>query len=344
MEVYRLEKKDFEQINNLIKTTSSIDNLYKKIYALEIDGKKDSEDYKKLLDYLNIAIEVETKLYNEYNLNSSKCIAWAEYLLSDRLPDGFENDMESIMKQDYSNRIIRRILSVLVHKIVSNHKNVKEMLPTEIMELMKQLGMPNPDKIVSQAVYSSIEIQKAFEKDILNSYLAFLQEFLQKEEYRNFRSQLINSKYNIAFINKEIENSMISNNFDIPDTLYVNSRFVADLLQMDLDLYKLLKNSYGVKTSTQQISEIIEIGDLDYSDPIKATTSILRQCLMRAAFLLMSDEVISDVNYEFHEFVEDKKYLDRHPNDRISEQLIINCFRSIKKDKNKPNVLSLGYR
>lgn len=344
MDKYILNSSDFELINNLIKTTSSLDTLYKKMYELEINDKKQTEEYQKLLDYLNISLEVEDKLYSEANLSYSRCIAIVNFILNKKLPDKFLNDVESIMQQDYSNRVLRRILSVLVHKILEDYENIKEMLPNEIIDLMHQIGMPNPDKVVSHAIYSSIELQKAFEKDTLNGFLVFLQEFIDGKDYRFYKNDLISAKYNTAFINKSIESEMVNNKFEIPETFYVNSRFVADITQTDLELYNLLKNLYGVKESTKQISEIIELGDMDYSNSKKAITSILRQCLMRANFLLMSDEAISDVNYEFHEFVEDKKYLDRHPHDRISEQLIVNCFKAIKKDKNKPCVLSFGYR
>ena len=344
MEKYILNTSDFEFINSLIKTTSSIDTLYRKMCELEVNGEKDTEEYQQLLDYLNISLEVENKLYSDAKLNYSRCVAIVNFILNKKLPDKFLNDVESIMQQDYSNRILRRILNVLVHKILEDHESLKEMLPNEMIELMYQIGMPNPDKIVSHAIYSSIELQKAFEKDSLNGFLNFLQEFIDNNDYKFYKKDLICTKYNTAFINKSVESEMISNKFEIPATFYINSRFVADITQTDLELYNLLKNLYGTKESTKQISEIIELGDMDYGDSKKAITSILRQCFMRANFLLMSDEAISDVNYEFHEFIEDKKYLERHPQDRISEQLIINCFKSIKKDKNKPCVLSFGYR
>lgn len=344
MEKYKLVSEDYKWLERIIQTTTSIETLYKKLFDLEIKGQKDTEEYKQIMDYLSIAIDVEDKVYEEANLNYYKCIALADHIIDDRLPEKFLNDTESIMQQDYNNRVLRRILNVLVHKVLSDYDSIREMLPNELIELMKQLGMPNPDELVSKAIYSSIELQKAFEKDTFNGFLAFLQEFINKKDYNSFKEHLIRSKYNTAFINKNIEIDMRSNKFEIPETFYANARFIADLIQVDLDLFYVLKNSYGVKESTKQISEIIEMSDLDYGDTTKATTSILRQCLMRASFFLMSDEVISDVNYEFHEFVENKKYLERHQNDHISEQLVINCFRGIKKDRNKPSVLSLGYR
>lgn len=344
MEKYKLTNEDYKWLERIIQTTISIETLYKKLFNLEITVQKDSEEYKKVMDYLSIAIDVEDKAYEDADLSYYKCIALADYIINDRISEKFLNDTESIMQQDYNNRVLRRILNNLVHRILSDYDSIREMLPNELVELVKQLGMPNPDELVSKAIYSDIELQKAFEKDTFNGFLTFLQEFIDKKEYNFFKEHLIRTKYNTAFINKNIEIDMRSNKFEIPETFYENARFVADLIQIDLDLFYILKNSYGANESTKQISEIIEMSDLDYGDTTKATTSILRQCLMRASFLLMSDEVISDVNYEFHEFVENKKYLDRHKNDHISEQLVINCFRGIKKDRNKPSVLSLGYK
>jgi len=342
---YKLEKKDFEEIAALINVTTAISNDYKALYNLEINGKKDNEEYKKVLDNLHMDIDFENKLYNEYyHLNYDKCNAWLEYLFENNMPEKIEKDMETMMKQDYSNRIIMRILNTLINKMTENYHDVKKIIPEEMIEILKQIGIPNPDRMLSQSAYSSIKIQNALEIDTINAYLSILEEYIKKEDYRNFRNQLINSKYNITFINKQIEKDMISNNFDISDTLYINSKMIADLYQLDSTIYDVLKDHYIIQIASKQISEVIEIGDMDYSDQNKAITSILRQCLMRASFLLMSDDTISDINYTFHEFIEGEKYIDRHKNDRISEQLIVNCFRSIKKDKNKPNILSLVYK
>lgn len=343
MKKYKLVNKDFEWLERITQTTISIEALYKKMYDLEINGQKDTEEFSTLMEYLTIAIDVEDKVYNDANLNYSKCVALTEYIINDKLPSEYLNDTESIMLQDYNNRVSRRILNILMHKVISDYNSVKEVLPRELIGVMEQLGMPNPEQLVSQAIYSSVELQKAFEKDILNGFLAFLQEFINKKDYYSFRKYLVRSKYNTAFINKDTEIDMRNNRFEIPETFYTNSSFIADLTQTDLELFELLKNSYGTREANQQISEIIEMNDMDYSDPTKATTSILRQCLMRAAFLLMSDEVISDINYEFHQFIEDKNYLERHHKDRISEQIVVSCFRGIKKDRNKPSVLSSEY-
>lgn len=344
MENYTLNTNDFELINKLIKLTSSIDTLYKKMYELEINDKKQTEEYQKTLDSLSGYLDLEKRLYDNSNLDFSKCIAIVKFIINKKMPDEILNDVESIMQQDYNNRILRRMLNIFSNKILENYETIKEMLPKEIINFMEQIEIPDSDKVLSQTIYSSIELEKAFEKDMLNGFLVFLQEFIEGNDYKNYKNDLICAKYNTAFITKSIENDLINNNFDISKNFYINSRLVADLTKMDLELYNMLKNSYGLKESNKQISEILKIGDMDYSELKKVITSIFRQCLLRVNLLLMNDEFIENVNNDFYEYIKDGKYLDRHSDDRISKQLIINCFNSVETDKNKPFILSLGYR
>lgn len=368
MNKYVMEKQDFEQIADLIKTTSSIETLYKRLFELEVEGKKDADVHRTTLDYLDIALEVENKLYSDCNLDSSKCIAWVNYLLKERFSENcdievediikqyfdvefknapkysFADGLESIMKQDYSNRVIRRILNILIDKIITDRQFIKEQLPNGMEGLAKQSGIDKSDKIVlpiilqiiSESVlktlYNNIEIQKVLEEDLLNSYLYFLQESMSHNECGHFVMQLLRSKYNVAFINRNIENTMITSSFNIPDKIYMNS-------QLDSDSSK--KENCGIDIALQQMGEIIMMNDMAYNDSNRAVTSTLRQRLMRAAFLFISDESLSELNYKFHEFVEGDEYLDIWPDDKISEQLIANCFRSIKKDKAKVNILSM---
>ena len=341
MKDYKLVNQDYKWLERIIKTTISIEALYKKLFDFETKKQKDTAEYNQTMEYLNIAIEVEDKLYEEADLDYYKCKALVDHIVGDRLPENFLNDTESIVQQDYNNRVLRRILNILVYRSISNFDSIRGILPDEIVEILEQSGIPNAGELVTKIIYNSIELQKAFEKDIFNVFLIFLQDYINNQSYSNFKEYLIRSKYYIAFINKYVEINMRSNKFEMPETFYANAKFVADSNKVD---FYLLKNIYGIYEATKQIIEIMEISDLDYSDITKATTSILRQCLMRTSFLLMNDEVISNINFEFHEYIEDKKYLDRHQHDHISKQLVINCFRGIKKDRNKPGVLSLRYR
>ena len=342
MENYELQIEDIKLIEELIKTTTSIETLYGKMYELEISQRKDSEEFKKIVDYLKIALDVENQMYKDCCLSYSKCVALVDYIFQEKLPSKYMDDVDSIMTQSYDHKVIKRILNVLIDKIISDCEGMKEMLPRDLLDLIEQLGIPNHEAMISQTIYSGVELQKAFEKDTINGFLALLQEEIEKEKNDYYRNSLIGSKYFTSFINKDVEEGLIKNNFEIPRTCYLNSRFVAELTQTDLELYFFLKNTYGVKESVRHILEVLEIKDEDYDNPQKAISSILRQCLIRAIFLLMSDDVISDVNYEFHEFIENKEYIKEHLKDHISEEAVIKCFKAVSNDRSKSYVLSLG--
>lgn len=341
MEKYKLQNEDYELIQELTKIDTIIELIYKKLYELEINNKKDSNDFKNYLNSLKNIIKVENKIYKDANLNHIRSFALANYILDYKLPVHFLNDIESLMTQDYSNKVLRRIMNILYHNIVFDNKMYKEKFPSELLELMKNIGISDIDSIVNESIHSNIELRKAFEKDTLNGYLVFLQEYINNEYYKAFKINFTHNKYITSFVYKNVENNMISDNFNIQDTFYINSRLIADLTNINLKLYEELKNDYGLEECTSQISKLINIKDSEYNDRKNIITSLLRECYIRSTFLLLNDETILDINSSFHDFIESKEYL-REGSNSISENNIIKCFKLVKKDRNKLKILSLN--
>lgn len=332
---YKLSEQDYEWLDKIIQTTTSIRALYQKLFLLEANGGKDTLEYTKLFDYLNIALEVEEQAYRNANLDSNKCNTLMQYILNNKVPDGFVNDFESIIEADYSNMVLRRILNNLAYNVAFDYERIKNSLSKHLIASMKRLGIPNPQQYIFQAVYSGTELKRAFEKDILNGFLVFLEECTHKSDYQSFRKDLIYVKYNMSFVYKFLENDLVNNRFVIPEVFTVSSVLVRDITQTDDDFYVSLKDDYGTKAAINQISALIQISDADYDDVNEIFTSILRECMLRSSFLFMSDEALLDINEEFHDFVENSEYLQEYPNNQISEKKIIQCFQGIKRDRNK---------
>ena len=85
--------------------------------------------------------------------------------------------------------------------------------------------------------------------------------------------------------------------------------------------------------------KLLKIEDLDYNDNSKFIVSILRQCFIRASFLLMNNDSIEDLNDYFHELIDSEKFTNKYLNSNISQNLIIECFRKVRKDRVKVRVL-----
>ena len=106
------------------------------------------------------------------------------FLLKIKLPSNFcSDDIESLISQNYDNRVIRRILNILSSKMREDYENVKNFLPKEFEESLLNKGLNNVEssQILSKSIYAYNKIQKSLEHDVFSSYLLFLKKmFLQK--------------------------------------------------------------------------------------------------------------------------------------------------------------------
>lgn len=339
---YRIEKRDLEQIENIIKTTQSIETLYKRLYELEINGKKDTKEFKTNYDYLTIALEVEENNYKNANLTAEKIQAWIKYIFETKVPKEFYSDSESVVRQDYSNKTIRRILNILSNKKRS-YFEVPEEISNDVFlkNIMKLAGIDNPSELFEEATQATAEMDFAFNKDYTNSILHIIKELLNKKEYANYKNNLIGTKYYLSFLNKTVEEGLLFSEFEIPEMLYFISSNKANVYKLDSTEFKIFKKEYAFEKTIVQILGMLKLSDLDYANEKNAITSILRECFIRAGFMLLDEDTLEDLNYEFHEFLESNDFLEEHKHDKISTQLVINCFKKIKKDKETVNIISL---
>lgn len=338
MEKYNLNNNDFELINKLTKNTNNINILYNELYKREMAGKKDSTEYKILLNEIKYLLKEEDKLYKEADLNVNKAIAWTSYI-SNITRITKEDDIETITNQNYNGRTIKRMLNKLTTYFMSDHNYISNMISDELKDIFEELD--NKEELLKECTILSIQMQKTFEKDLLYTFLEILKEFINDNKLRIYKPNLIEAIYNISFINKDIESFMIINNFNIPDTLYINSQIVADILNVEDELYNELKNNYFIRIISTQINNLLNIKDTEYSDDIKASSSILKQCLLRAGLSFINTTNIENIKHKFYEFTKSPNYLNNYHDNTLSYEIIINCFKNINKDKNKQHILSL---
>ena len=339
MEKISLDKNDIELINKIIKVTTTINNIYNQLFNLENHNKENNDQYRKAINNLKIASLVEDDLYERLNLNYEKIIAIDEYLFSD-FNEELLDDLENIANQNYNNRILHRIKNILFNKFLTDYKTIN---PNEVIKQMEDCNYKNPSKVFDY-INNSI-VDKIIKKDILNAYLVFLQEYINKDNqlHKNqvFKTYLLNSKYNVIFINKDIEKEMIDSNFNIDEFIYIGSKFIADVLESSINMYEATKNNLAEEICMTQFANLLKIEDQDYKNIQNEITSIISTSLIRAALLLMDDTNITNVNYNFLELIESEEDLEEKINNTISQQIIENCFKKNKNDINKVFTLSL---
>lgn len=328
MKKYYLSGEDIGKINRLLENSKAIGILYDKLYELEINGKKDTSEYKKQIEFLKISIELEDRLYKKYNFSTEKKLVIIKYLIGYKFSKDYIEDEDSIMNQEYDEFFIRRVIRNLLGQV------------TQTNEGFKELYLDENDERNMDYLMRSVKVLKELDEDMYNSYLLFLQENIDNEAYKCYKNDFIKAKYKLIFIYDKLENKMINNNFAISKDLYLSSKFISDLWNIDLDTYNFMKDDYCEQILSKQILDFLDVGDMDYNNRIKSVSAVLRMCYIRSCLLMMSDEKIDEVNYTFHDYIEDEEYLNNHYNDKIGEKLIISCFKNIKKDRTKVKRLS----
>lgn len=338
-EKQKLCESDYIHIDAFIKIASSIDTIYKRLYQLEVDNQKESAEYKNLLEYLDISLKVEKDYYDKINFSINKYELTINYLMQDRMPNNPKSDLEAIILQENFNRVIRRVIANLDSRALNNQQALQKKVPNQFIELLQFFNNQITNESVLKSINSSILMKQSFENETLNTFLLFLKEESDDKENVSFKDRLLKAKYDIIFVNKEIETEMLKSRFNVMNFIF-DSKATADILNINSELYNILKKEYGLKISTYQIKKLLELSDIDYGNEKNTLASILRQAYMKSAFLLLDDEVISEINYDFHDLIEDPEYYNQQNEDKISTSLIIKTFRNIEKDREKYKVLS----
>ena len=211
MDLFKLEKNDYDLIKCFIKRAEEIESIYTRLCSLEIHDKKDSNDYKNEIEELKQAIELEEKQYNFANLTYSKCIAIANYILNNLFSSYCSSNVESIIEREHYEGTTRRVISNLTQKMNYLNKDIDNLIPKDIKLLLKCLGIQEPQKIFKK-IDKEEEIQSVLDDDYMNIFLTILEGYIKDKKCEEYKDILIQSKYYTVFINKNIENNIIDNN------------------------------------------------------------------------------------------------------------------------------------
>ena len=219
---------------------------------------------------------------------------------------------------------------------LKDNNELQKMVPGDLVEILQFQGIQTTQDLVLNSVKNYVIINQALKNETLNTFLVFLKEASADKQYIKFRNKLLKVKYDIIFVNKEIETEMLISNFDVMNFMF-DSEITADILNFDDNLYNILKRDCGLDISTYQLLELLEVSDTDYDNEKNNIVAILRQAYMKSGFLLLDDNDLSDINYEFHELIEES-YDSKE--DNISISLIIKTFKNIKQDRKKYKISS----
>lgn len=311
--------KYLDLLNTLNNISSIIASKYSKLLKLEIDDNK-KEEYNKIIKSLKYYIDKENNLYSKISNDDKKSLL--DYIMFYKTPSFFVDNKESIFIQDYQYMLIRRIIDKLIN---DDTYEFKLSLNGELVDAKDDFL-----KILRTSNHIKLEI----ENDIYGIYLTILNDLIKKDKKKLYINNFIGSKYYLSFINKEMERRLIRNRFKVDDNIVLNSKDLALKYDFDIDFYKEIKDNYLYDECVNYITKLLLISDDDYSNQVVSINALLIRSYVKSLMFLLSDLLINNINYDFHNYIESKDYLKKHFNNSISEQLSISIFKEIKKDRN----------
>lgn len=330
MKEYQFTSEDFNLLKELLKITRNIKFIYQDLYNLEINNKKNSDEFKKTTKILKYYIHKEDELYEVINNSIERLYFYCDYLFPNGCSE-FEEEIE-MLKNDNENDIFRMRLSNRLNFLINNYSFDDDLSEDEENVFDDELAVFTLEEEYKRCLL----VENFVKEDIYNAILTILDKYINQEEYSFMKNKLIKFKYNYSYMCKTTECSMLNNNFSISDKLYIESILISEFLGVE--------ENYTFKNIRNFIDELYndQMRDLSYlireekNKDIRNEQIILTIVLLRAIIMFMTkDEVINfknTVNLELLLSMLDNKMVIEIINEMFSER---------EKDMEIPKVLSL---
>lgn len=339
MNLNNFNKEELTIIESFLESSQNIKNIYVKLEQLDINNKKNSQEYITLINKLKQEIIKENNKYKNANLTSEQKTIIIELLATN--PKSYKKDnIDTIINQQNNDLITRRVFNILINQTITNIDYTKNHIPNKLLELLNTCGLSTNDNKSYKEINNYTKIQLAISNDINLLFLSILQENINLWKYSQYKNNLLNAFYSTLFINKDIEEQLINNNFNIENNIYMNSKLTNDLLKYNSIIYNIITSLLVEPLIDTHITNLLKIKDTEYNYPSINIYSILTECYIRSLLTFLPQDKIQYLKKQFHYLITNQNY----PKDnRNSQETIINCFKNIKHDKSKKRIISLHH-
>jgi len=285
-----------------------INNIYLELYKLELNGNIDNSIYLELVDLIKEKIDEEKELFKDL--------------------------CESIDDLEYENlcNLDNETVNPFAKRIV-DYMRFNNVLNMEINEYDDEEIRDKKNDVIN---YGKLYI--VCNRNLFLIYLSFLQESIDLENCFDIKRGLLNYKYHNSFINHDVENELILNNFKIDRVNYVNLYFISRMFKLQQDIVDKIIIDCFYDTVIITIINLLLVTDMEYESNIdRKIVSINNQCMLRAVLTLFNEKDFSKIQDNVYNII--NNLVD--DNNKISYNIIISILNDRKKDKSRVRKLSL---
>lgn len=330
-----LTKSDCEDIEMLVNISFSLLSSINKLCQLEIDGNKDSKEFKNILESAKRELALEESIFERLVSNPNKCVDAINYLRSMSIfkdsiynsnPIGF---LCNIIDSSDCDLVLEHLLNkFILNKLENNALGSEEM--AEESEFLKQISK------YTNYLTSFLGV------DSSNLYLTLIENttFIAIGDEKN---KLIKSKYDNLFIScKSLEDFLANgcNNVLKPIMLHHNARIVC---QISIEMESKIKRIILLNTLEEHFEKFKLFLKYDTLNENSIHAVYLLELLIRATIILIEDEesrqIIKEKIMEYSKKLENnldnEKYL-------FIYNILNEILSSMEDDRSIPQYVSFG--
>lgn len=177
-----MNKQEKTKLEDLIELNKTVLTQYQKLAELEINGQKNSDEYKSVIKILKIIADVISKKIASLNITSEELL---EYELNHAKKYNYEDDdiLAEVLMQNTSNLAEKRLSMQLFNYSLINHCYCMEEVFTdeEVIEYEEDIN----DYFEEEAI-KELDFELLKERLIDYTFLAYLEEAIKKKKINLF--------------------------------------------------------------------------------------------------------------------------------------------------------------
>ncbi len=250
MVMSNIDKTLQQKIENLIKIDLSIGNIYTNFCLLEKEGKKNSDKYKKYINYLEMVLEIENKKLEYFTFNKERILLTIAYLEEKYNLYGVDASYDYMYLNNES-KAATRIMTTFDSYLDDINNNYDIINKTDFQQITLLL---KEKQIYDNLKTMGFQIQQLEKDDSLN---------ITNQKTILLSDSFLDYKYNLAFINKDLEKDLLLNDFNVCNSLFFKKEEHAKVLGLSLKMYENLNIYVTLNESINKMVEYCKFTDIE---------------------------------------------------------------------------------
>lgn len=322
---------EYKQLKGLINISRMVEDLYQKLYNLEINNQKESLEYNQYLEYLKMVLEMEKEACLKLDLNDyDKISRYLMFIDSTYNLTKDTSDLKSVIRGNYEKRVVRRLVAKITYNIPHKNEFLGYTFHDEISKNIKQIF--NKTVLLDEDINNYVQDLNNVNNNLYIMFLNIVYQAYLDKNNSFIKEDLLKTYYNLIYLNPSLEIKMLDTKFSIS-----NSSELPSLNEEE----KIIARNRILPLSLDVLDTLLYVSDEEFSYHAPMREVLVLNCLLQSCLYLLEEHNFKILYNYYLDTINDLDYKQKYADDKICKGIVLNSFNLVKLAKEKPNTLEL---